>query len=141
MLTFFIMTIYSIVALAFKIPFGFIVNSAVAPIGATFTFICLLTGSLWGKPMWGTWWVWDANGTLTFVLWIIFIGYLMVRAYAPDSDRGRRWAAVVGIIGAAAVPFVYMAADWWGGLHPQRVTGPGAEGSLEREMVLSLIHI
>lgn len=112
---------------------------ASAEVGVVYFTIAIITGAVWAKPVWGTWWVWDANGTLTFVLWIIFIGYLMVRAYAPDSDRGRRWAAVVGIIGAAAVPFVYMAADWWGGLHPQRVTGPGAEGSLEREMVSVLL--
>ena len=73
MLIFFIMTVYSIVALAFKIPFGFIVNSAVAPIGATFTFICLLTGSLWGKPMWGTWWVWDARLTSVAILFIVYL--------------------------------------------------------------------
>ena len=73
LLTFFIMTIYSIVALAFKMPFGFIVNKAVAPIGATFTLICLLTGSLWGKPMWGTWWVWDARLTSVFILFIMYI--------------------------------------------------------------------
>ena len=80
-----------------------------------------------------------ASSVLTFVLWLIFIGCLMVRAYAPDAERGRRWAAVTAIIGAATVPFVYMAADWWGGLHPERVTGPGAQGSLEREMLLTLL--
>ena len=112
---------------------------ASAEIGLVYFTIAILTGAVWAQPVWGTWWVWDANGTLTFVLWLIFIGYLMVRAYAPDPDRARRWSAVVGIVGAAAVPFVYMAADWWGGLHPERVTGPGAEGSLEREMLLTLL--
>ncbi len=110
-----------------------------AEIGLVYFTIAIITGAVWAKPVWGTWWVWDANGTLTFVLWLIFIGYLMVRAYAPDPDRGRRWAAVVGILGAAAVPFVYMAADWWGGLHPERVTGPGAEGSLEPAMLFTLL--
>ena len=61
LLTYSIMTIYSIFALAFRIPFGFIINSAVAPIGAVFTLVCLVSGSLWGKPMWGTWWVWDLS--------------------------------------------------------------------------------
>jgi heme exporter protein C len=68
LLTFLIMTVYSIIGLAFKIPFGFIVNTSVAPIGATFTLICLITGSLWGKPMWGTWWVWDARLTSVAIL-------------------------------------------------------------------------
>ena len=73
LMTFFIMTIYSILALAFKIPFGFLVNRAIAPIGATFTLICLISGSLWGKPMWGTWWVWDARLTSVFILFITYI--------------------------------------------------------------------
>ena len=72
LLTFFIMTVYSIVGLAFKMPFSFIVNSAVAPIGATFTLICLVTGSLWGKPMWGTWWVWDARLTSVAILFVLY---------------------------------------------------------------------
>ena len=75
MLTFFIMTIYSIIGLAFKIPFSFIINSAVAPIGATFTLICLLTGSIWGKPMWGTWWVWDARLTSVAILFFFVSNY------------------------------------------------------------------
>ena len=68
LLTFFIMTVYSIIGLTFKMPYCFIVNSAVAPIGAVFTLICLITGSLWGKPMWGTWWVWDARLTSVAIL-------------------------------------------------------------------------
>ena len=75
LLTFFIMTIYSIIGLAFKIPFGFIITSAIAPIGATFTLICLITGSLWGKPMWGTWWVWDARLTSVAILFFFIFDY------------------------------------------------------------------
>ena len=112
---------------------------ASAEVGVVFFTVAIITGAVWAKPVWGAWWVWDANGTLTFVLWLIFIGCLMVRAYAPDAERGRRWSAVTAIIGAATVPFVYMAADWWGGLHPERVTGPGAQGSLERDMLNTLL--
>ena len=71
LLTYFLMTIYSIVGLAFRMPFGFIFNAAVAPIGAIFTLICLVSGSLWGKPMWGTWWVWDARLTSVAILFLI----------------------------------------------------------------------
>ncbi len=108
-------------------------------VGVVFFTTAILTGAVWARPVWGVWWVWDANGTLTFTLWLIFIGCLMTRAYAPDAERGRRWAAVIAVIGAATTPFLYMAADWWGGLHPERVTGPGAGGSLEREMLLTLL--
>ena len=71
LLTYAIMTIYSIIGLAFKIPFSFIINKAIAPIGAVFTILCLLSGSMWGKPMWGTWWVWDARLTSVAILLIL----------------------------------------------------------------------
>ena len=73
LLTYAIMALYSIAALAFRIPFGFIINTAVAPIGAVFTLICIISGSLWGKPMWGTWWVWDARLTSVAILFIIYL--------------------------------------------------------------------
>jgi len=111
---------------------------ASAEAGTIIFTIAIATGALWAKPVWQTWWVWDANGTLTFMLWLVFIGYLITRAYAPPVERGARWAAVVSIFGAAAVPFVYMAADWWAGLHTERVTGPGASGSLETAMSYTL---
>ena len=79
LLTFVIMTIYSIIALAFKIPFGFIITSAVAPIGALFTLTCLVTGSLWGKPMWGTWWVWDARLTSVAILLLIYLTIIILK--------------------------------------------------------------
>ena len=112
---------------------------ASAEAGTIIFTVAIATGAIWAKPVWQTWWVWDANGTLTFMLWLVFIGYLITRAYAPTFDRGARWAAVVSIFGAAAVPFVYMAADWWAGLHTERVTGPGASGSLETEMFYTLM--
>jgi len=112
---------------------------ASAEAGTVFFTVAIVTGAIWAKPVWQTWWVWDANGTLTFVLWLMFITYLVVRAYAPTTERGARWAAVVAVLGAAVAPFVYMAADWWAGLHTERVTGPGAQGSLEDRMFLVLM--
>jgi heme exporter protein C len=112
---------------------------ASAEAGTVFFTVAIVTGAIWAKPVWQTWWVWDANGTLTFMLWLVFIGYLMVRAYAESTEQGARWSSVVAIIGAASVPFVYMAADWWAGLHTERVTGPGAGGSLEDRMFLTLM--
>ena len=112
---------------------------ASAEVGTLFFSVAIATGAIWAKPVWQTWWVWDVNGTLTFMLWLVFIGYLIVRSYAPTVERGSRWAAVVAIFGAAAVPFVYMAADWWEGLHTERITGPGAGGSMEGEMFLTLM--
>ena len=104
---------------------------ATAEVGAVFFTAAVVTGAIWAKPVWQKWWVWDANGTVTFMLWLVFIGYLIVRSYAPTLERGARWAAVVAVFGAAAAPFVYMAGDWWAGVHTKNVTGPGASGSLE----------
>ena len=112
---------------------------ASAEVGTVFFTIAIATGAIWAKPVWQKWWVWDVNGTLTFMLWLVFIGYLIVRSYAPTVELGSRWAAVVAIFGAASVPFVYMAADWWDGLHTERVTGPAARGSLESEMFFTLM--
>jgi heme exporter protein C len=101
---------------------------ASAEVGAVALTVAVGTGAIWAKPVWLTWWVWDANG-----------GYLIVRAYAPTPERGARWAAVVAILGAAAVPFVYMAADWWTGQHVERITGPGASGSMEGRMFVTFV--
>ena len=108
-------------------------------VGMLFLTVAMVTGAIWAKPVWGTWWVWDAKLTTTFVLWLIYIGYLMVRAYAPDRQRGARWAAIVGIVGFVDVPIVYYAAELWRSLHPELVTGPFAEtGSLESSMRATL---
>ena len=117
MLIFFIMTVYSIVALAFKIPFGFIVNSAVAPIGATFTFICLLTGSLWGKPMWGTWWVWDARLTSVAILFITYLIIIFFRRSFSNIDFGEKITAIFIIVSSINLPIIKFSVDWWNTLH------------------------
>ena len=108
-------------------------------VGMLFLTVAMVTGAIWAKPVWGTWWVWDAKLTTTFVLWLIYIGYLMVRAYAPDRQRGARWAAIVGIVGFVDVPIVYYAAELWRSLHPELVTGPFAEsGGLDPAMRTTL---
>ena len=112
--------------------------------GTVYFTVAIITGAVWAQPVWGTWWVWDANGTLSFVLWILFLGYLAVRAYAPTPDMARRWAAVVSLMGLALVPFVYMAANWWSGLHPDLVAGPLAEDdaletAMSRVLTFSLV--
>ena len=108
-------------------------------VGTIFFTAAIVTGAIWAKSVWGTWWVWDANGTLTFSLWLIFISYLIVRAYAPDAARGARWGAVVAVAGAVVVPFVYTAADRFEGLHPTRVTGPSAPGSIDDPRILTTL--
>ena len=107
LMTFFIMTIYSILALAFKIPFGFIINKSIAPIGATFTLICLISGSLWGKPMWGTWWVWDARLTSVLILFITYMIIIFIRPAFSNLEIGEKITAVFIIIGSIATIIIF----------------------------------
>lgn len=108
---------------------------ASARAGVVFTVLNLITGMLWGRPIWGTYWVWDPRLTLTLVLLIIYLGYLAFRANAPDETRGAKVAAVIGIAGFAVVPLVHFSVDWWRGQHPARTVirpeaGPALPGSM-----------
>ena len=112
---------------------------AAAEIGVVFLTVSIVSGAVWAKPVWGTWWTWDPKLTSVFVLWVMFIGYLMVRAYAPGRRQAATWSAVVGIIAFADVPIVYLASEWWRSLHPELVAGPLSEsGSLESSMRITL---
>ena len=143
LLTFFIMTIYSIVALAFKMPFGFIVNKAVAPIGATFTLICLLTGSLWGKPMWGTWWVWDARLTSVFILFIMYIIIILFRKSFSNIDAGEKITAIFIIVSSINLPIIKFSVDWWNTLHQpasiSKLSSPSIDPSMMRPLIIMTI--
>jgi len=111
---------------------------AAAEVGTLFTTLALVTGTLWNQAAWGIWWTWSPQLTLTLVLWLIYVGYLMLRAYAPKGAQGARYAAVLGIIGFIDVPIVYMAAKWWRDVHPEAVVGPLAEsGSLDPTMAVA----
>jgi heme exporter protein C len=91
--------------------------ASAAEVGAVFNGLTLLLGMIWGRPAWGVWWVWDARLTSTLVLFLIFVGYLALRAFVDDPHRKARWSAAVGAIGAINVPIVYMSVKWWRTLH------------------------
>lgn len=114
-----------------------------AEIGVVFTTLVLITGSLWARPIWGTWWSWDARLTTTLVLWFIYIGYLMLRAYVVDEERAARYAAVLGIVGFLDVPIVHQSVTWWRTLHPEPVVlapgGPAMPASMLTTLLLSLL--
>jgi len=94
-----------------------------APIGACFTALCLITGSLWGKPMWGTWWVWDARLTSVLLLFFLYLGYMALANAFEDEGRGTRAAAILAIVGAINLPVIKFSVDWWNTLHqPASVT-------------------
>lgn len=112
------------------------IASSSAEIGLVFTSLVLVTGSIWAKPIWGVWWVWEPRLTTSLVLWFIYVAYLLVRSYASQEDRGSRFSAVVGIIGFIDVPIVALAITLWRTQHPGPVI---FEGGLITSMLLTLI--
>jgi heme exporter protein C len=111
-----------------------------AEIGALFLTIALITGMLWSKPSWGVWWTWSPQPTLTLVSWLVYMAYIMLRAYSPRGNQGAKYAAVLGIIGSVNSIFVYLAAKIWRDVHPEAVLGPLAEdNSLDPSMQIGLL--
>lgn len=113
-----------------------------AELGFVFTTVVLLTGSIWGRPIWGTWWTWDARLTTTLILWFIYLAYFMLRSYVGDPERGARYAAVLGIVGFVDVPIIHMSVRWWRTLHPQpivvRAEGPNMPDAMLYTLAVSL---
>ena len=109
-----------------------------AELGLIFATLILVTGAIWAKPVWGVWWTWDPKLTTTLILWFIYVGYLMVRAYAPKGSRGRRYSSVVALLGALDAPLIYVASIWWRTAHPDLNIGPLADsGGLDSSMRLT----
>jgi heme exporter protein C len=106
---------------------------ASAETGLLFCTIVLITGPFWARPVWFTWWTWEARLTTTLVLWLIYAAYILVRRYTEGRDQQARFAAVLGIIGALNIPIVYKSVTWWRGLHPIVVKESGG-GGLDPEM-------
>ena len=138
LLTFVIMTIYSIIGLAFKTPFCFIVNSAIAPIGATFTIICLITGSLWGKPMWGTWWVWDARLTSVAILFLIYLIIIFINYSFENIIVKEKISAIFIIVGSINLPIIKFSVDWWNTLHQPASISKFGSSSIDSSMMIPL---
>lgn len=111
------MAVASATALIWKHPLADLAAKASAPVGACFTFLCLVTGSLWGKPMWGTWWVWDARLTSMLILLFLYLGYMALQGAFDDPQRGQKAAAVLALVGFVNVPIIKFSVDWWNTLH------------------------
>ncbi|HTY54839.1 MAG TPA: cytochrome c biogenesis protein CcsA [Candidatus Binataceae bacterium] len=113
---------------------------AAAEIGMVFCTLVLVTGSIWAKPIWGTWWTWDSRLTTTFILWLIYAGYLMLRAFGGDTPQVARFAAVVGIFGALDVPLIIVSVRLWRTIHPAvLLTRQNEHGLQDPRMVAALL--
>jgi heme exporter protein C len=129
-----LMAVSAIGTLVWRHPLADVSAKAAAPLGAAFTFLALLTGSIWGKPMWGTWWVWDARLTSVLVLFIMYLGLLALWRAFDDPARSGRVAAVLILVGFVNIPIIKFSVDWWNTLHQPasvfRMDGPTIDPSM-----------
>jgi len=121
-----VMAFWAAIGLAFNTRLSSMMAQAIAPTGAWMTFLALWTGALWGKPMWGTWWVWDARLTSELILLFLYLGFMALQAAIDDPRRADRAGAVLAIVGVVNVPIIYFSVQWWNTLHQ------GASVSLSR---------
>ena len=112
-----VMAFWAALGLAFNTRLSSMMASAIAPTGALFTFLALWTGSLWGKPTWGTYWVWDARLTSELILLFLYFGFMALQAAIDDPRRADRAGAVLAIVGVVNVPIIYFSVKWWNTLH------------------------
>ena len=139
-LAFFLVFVASIIYLVKRTPAWDRLAQASAEVGVVFVTLSLITGVIWARPVWGAWWTWEPRLTTTLILWLIYVSYLMVRAYASNPAQGARYSAVVGIVGFVDVPIVYYSVIWWRSIHPSPVVGPLAQqGALEGTMAAVLL--
>jgi heme exporter protein C len=111
---------------------------ASAEIGVLFTTLTIITGSIWGRSVWGVWWQWDPRLTTTLIMWFIYTSYLALRSYIDDPAVRQRMAAVLGVVGVVSVPIVWFSVEWWRSLHPTpAITNPG--GGMPTEMLTTLL--
>jgi heme exporter protein C len=134
-------------AMAFWAAIGWMLNArmasmlarAIAPTGAMFTFLALWSGSFWGKPTWGTWWVWDARLTSELILLFLYLGYIALVSAIDDAVRGDKAGAVLALVGAVNVPIIYFSVVWWNTLHQGATISATAAPKMAQTMLLAML--
>ena len=129
----------SIVAVVLRHPLGYLAARAAAPVGAVFTLVALVTGALWGQPMWGTWWVWDARLTSVLVLLFIYLGYIALWEAIDDYGRAARATSILAVVGFVNVPIVKFSVDWWNTLHQPASVSRFARPALHADFLYPLL--
>jgi heme exporter protein C len=128
MMCYTVMAISALGTLVWRHPLADVSTRAAAPLGAAFTFLALVTGSIWGKPMWGTWWVWDARLTSVFVLFLMYLGLMALNRAMDDPSKSARVSAILILVGYINIPIIKFSVDWWNTLHQpasvMRMNGP-----------------
>ncbi|HEY2065900.1 MAG TPA: cytochrome c biogenesis protein CcsA [Gemmatimonadaceae bacterium] len=134
-----VVAVTSVVYLWLRDPRADRVAEASAEVGLLFTTVVLITGPIWARPIWGTWWTWDARLTLTLFLWFIYAGYLVLRGAITEPDTRARYSAVLGILGALLIPFIHMSVYLFRTLHPMPIVLKPDRPSLPPEMLRTLL--
>ncbi len=143
MLLYLVMAFWAAIGWAFNARLASMVARAIAPTGALFTFLALWTGALWGKPTWGTWWVWDARLTSVLILFFVYIAYMALNSAFDDDTRGARSSAILALVGAINLPIIKFSVDWWNTLHQpasvSRLDGPSIHASMLTPLLLMAV--
>lgn len=138
-----VMAVAAAVGIIWRIKLAHAVAAACAPIGAWFTAVCLATGSIYGKPMWGTWWEWDPRLTSELILLFLYLGYMALRASFDDTQRADRASAILAIVGVVNVPIVKYSVVWWNSLHQgpsiSKLAAPSIEGSMLWPLLIMML--
>jgi len=141
LLTYIVMALAGAIALIWRIKMGHAVAAASAPIGASFTLLALVTGSLWGRPMWGTYWVWDPRLTSELILLFLYFGVMSLRSAFEDPARGDRAAALLALVGVVNVPIIHYSVVWWNSLHQGATVAKFGKPSMDASMLWPLLSM
>ena len=134
-----VMACWAALGLVFNTRLSAMMAQALAPTGAMFAFLSLWTGSFWGKPMWGTWWVWDARITSELILLFLYLGYMALRSSIDDPRRGDRASAILLMVGVVNVPIIYYSVKWWNTLHQGSTIKLNEASSMDDTMLLAML--
>jgi heme exporter protein C len=139
MFIYLVMAFWSALGLVFNTRLSSMMAQALAPTGAMFTFVALWTGAFWGKPMWGTWWVWDARLTSELILLFLYIGYIALTSAIEDTRRADRAGALLVLVGVVNIPIIYYSVEWWNTLHQGSTINFRKESSMTTTMLYTLL--
>lgn len=139
MFAYVLMAVASAIGLIWRMKLAFCVAAATAPIGAAFTFLALVTGAIWGQPMWGTWWEWDPRLTSELILLFLFLGYIFLRQALQDTRQADRASGILAVVGVINVPIIHYSVEWWTSIHQGPTLGKLETPSIAGDMLWPLL--
>lgn len=136
---YYVMAISGAVGLIWKMKLSYMVMKSAAPIGAVLTFVSLVTGAIWGKPTWGTWWVWDARITSMLILFFLYLGVIALQGAYQNREMANKSSAILSLVGTINIPIIYKSVDWWFTLHQPATLKLTGESSIDPSMAYPLL--